>query len=89
MAVITLGQVHDKIMRLGSFGGCLNLLITGLWTTVADIVPQRAGKQDGLLGHAPNLGEQAVLADLPDIHPIHQHPPGRDIVKARDEVDQA
>ena len=75
-------------MCLGSFGGRFNLFVTGFRASVTDVIPYRTRKQDGLLGHAPDLGKQAVLADLPDIHPIYQYPASGHIIEAWDEIDQ-
>ncbi len=72
--VVALGQLHDEVVRLGGFGGGDDLFVAGIRAAVADVVAHRAGEQDGLLGHDPDLRQERVLLDLADIDPVDQHP---------------
>ena len=42
VTVVPMGQVHDKVMRLGGFGGRYHFLITGLWAAVTDVIAHTA-----------------------------------------------
>ena len=84
MAVIALRHIHDKVVRLGRFCSRDDLFITCVGMTIPDVVPHRPREQDGFLRHDPDMGEQGVLFDLPDINPIDRDPPVVDIIEARE-----
>ena len=55
---------------------------------VANILGDRIGEEERLLGHIADLAAQQLKGNLPDIHPVDQHLPSGRIVHARNEVDQ-
>ena len=74
-------------MGLGRLGRGDHLFLAGLRAAVADVIPNRTGKEDGLLGHNPNLGQQPILVQVAHVLPSNLDGTARGIVKTRDQVD--
>jgi len=53
-----------------------------------DILLNGPGEEDTLLEGDSYQGTEVILGELPDIGAIDGDPPGRDVVKSRDQVDE-
>ena len=87
-AVIALGQLGQKFVRIGRLGGGDDLGVAGLGSAVADVVPRRARKNHRLLRHDANACAQVVQAHAVDGHAINLDLPLLRVVKAQQQIEQ-
>ena len=60
-------------MCCGLFGGIHDFIITGILTTISDIIAHRTVQQAVVLLHHSSLAAQAVLGDMADIFPTNRY----------------
>ena len=81
VAVITVGQLHDLIMYLGTHRRLHDLLVGGVGPAVADVLPDGAGKHEHILLDDTDVPAQAALGHIPHVHPVHLYAAGTHVVK--------
>ncbi|CAN4039547.1 RNA polymerase sigma factor sigX, partial [Dysosmobacter welbionis] len=64
--VVPLGQAADEVVGIGQGGGRLHLFIRGIQIAVADVLPDGAGEEVGVLQHDAQAAPQVRLADVVD-----------------------
>ena len=73
-------------MCAGHFCRLLDLCIGRIQPAIADIFPDRSGKQVRILQHHCDITAQVFSSNLADIHAIHQDFSAVDLVKPVDQV---
>ncbi len=68
-------------------GRGLDLGVGGVGSSVGDVVAHRAGEEEGLLGHDAELAAERAEVELAQVGAVDQHPSGRRVVEAGDELD--
>ncbi len=76
-------------MCLGGSGRGDDLLVCGLRAPVADIVADRPAKEHRFLEGDANVATQHILCHIAHVDAVDRHPALGDVVKARNQVDQA
>ena len=86
--IVPVGVFDDELVGVGRAGRAQNLVKRGTRLAVRNVFGNRAVEQKRLLGHHADLRAQVAQGDAADIDPVDGETTVRDIVKARDEVDQ-
>ena len=60
-------------MCCGLFGGVHDFIITGILTTISDIIAHGTVQQAVVFLHHSSLAAQAVLSDMADIFPTNRY----------------
>ena len=85
--VVTVGQVHDEIVRMHCFGRGHDLLVGGVQLAVTNVLTHVAGENERVLQHDAHLSTQAVQRDGTYVVPVNRNRAFGDIVKTRQQVD--
>ena len=72
IGIISLGQVPDEFICIGSFGRCHHFLPGGIQPSVEDVVVHRIIEQIGFLRHDSHLFPEGSHGHIPDIVVIDQ-----------------
>mmetsp|Transcript_11177 Transcript_11177/g.22870 ORF Transcript_11177/g.22870 Transcript_11177/m.22870 type:complete len:235 (-) Transcript_11177:1126-1830(-) len=70
LRVVTIGQLGNKIMRIGQFGSFFNLFLRRVRVSVGNVVTNGGGKECGFLSNVSNQGPQITDINILDIGPI-------------------
>ena len=84
--LVAIRQGADKIVGVGLAGDFLNLLLRGIRQTVADVLGDGAGEEEGHLRDDTDLAVQGGLGDGANIDIIDQDGAFGDFVKAGDQI---
>ena len=85
--IISIGQLHDEVMRIGKLGGSFDLLVRGIQPAVANVLPDRCREYISILKHDPQLTAQTVLVQLADIAAIYGDYAIINLIEAGEEID--
>lgn len=72
--LILIGQLHDKVVGVGRFGGLHDLLFICVQTAIADIIGNGAGEEQWFLEDKANLGAQRSGGLGSQVMPIQGNP---------------
>src|SRR5450756_782038 len=86
--VVSFRSTENELLGLRSLRSRFHLLLTGVGTAVAYVVPKRSGEEHGLLQRNANMAAQRSKGHVPDVDAVDCHAAAAHIVEARDEVDQ-
>ncbi len=86
--LVALGQRLDEVVRVGSPGRGLDRLARRIGTSVCDVVRDGVVKQHRLLSDDADLRAHRRQRDVADVHAVDADGAARDVVEARDQVDQ-
>ncbi len=78
LSIKTLRKLLDKGESIGVGSSAQDLLIRGLWAAIADVLPDGAGEQQGLLAHQAYVGSQPMQLQVSDVMPIQKNLQGAD-----------
>ena len=84
-AIFQLG--HHRIRRHGPCGG-LHLLVGGVQLAVADVLPDAAGEQVGILQHIADVGVEPQLAALAVVHAVNEDMSLRRLEEPAGQIDE-
>src|ERR1019366_8882530 len=82
--VVTLGEVHDELVRVGGLSGVLDFLQGRVRSAVGNVLEDRDGKEEGLVKHHADVGAQRRHGEVADVVAVDADRPVSDVVKARE-----
>ena len=86
--VVAAGHSHDKSVGVGGLGGLHHLLVAGVKLTVADIVPDGAGEQPGVLQYHSDHGAEGFAVHVPHVDTVYGDASALHVVKTQNQIDQ-
>ena len=88
-SLVSLGHLHDEIVRHGGFGGGENFFFGEIRAAVAEIAPDRVVEKNGFLGDDRHLPTQRTQGDVAKIVAVNADGAGSGGVKTREEIDES
>ena len=85
---VAVGQIDDEFVNTGSGGRFHDFLVGGVGMAVGDILPDRAGKEDALLGHVPDPIGQFGAGELGHVGAVHDDPAVGGFVEALEKLER-
>src|SRR5438067_2304835 len=82
LAVVTVRQRRDEVVRVGGLRRTLDLLHARFETPVSDVLPNRAGEEDRLLDHQRDVVAECAHGEMAQIVAIECHAARTRIVEA-------
>src|SRR6185436_19376774 len=82
------GEVGDEFIGMGAHRGADDLFGFRIRLAIANVVPDRAVEQGGVLGHHADLGAQALLGDLGDILAVNDNAARFEVVEPKKQADE-
>ena len=85
--IIAIWEAGDELVCLGRLRCGDDFVLSGVRAAVADVLPDRATEEDGLLKHNADLPAQRVEAHIAHIMAIQHHLSLTHVVEAGDQID--
>ena len=88
IGLVAILHLHDEIVRIGDFCGCLHLLLCGVIHTKGDIVKDGVVEEDGFLVDVAYDAPQRMEGEVAHVFAVNLDGTCRHVVIARNEVNQ-
>ena len=82
-------EARDELVQLGRLGGGDDLLVGRVGAAERDVRPHRRVEDEGVLEDHAELAPQRLDADVAHVLAVDEHAPGRRVVEAQQQVQQA
>src|SRR5699024_160591 len=86
--VVALGQLAHEVVDVGGAGGFEDLLVGRVQAAVADVLPDRALEQPGVLQHHAGARAQLVAGEVADVDAVDGDAAAVQLVEAHHQVHQ-
>ncbi|MND85551.1 hypothetical protein D3C80_774820 [compost metagenome] len=88
VGLVTIGQLQDELMGMGTARGGLDLLDRGIGASVADVVFHRAEEQRRVLRYQRKVAAQVLGVEVAEVLAVEQDAPLLRVIKTQQQIKQ-